>query len=310
MTYLLLFVGLAILTVGADLLIRGACQVAARLGLSELLIGLTIVAFGTSAPELAVSIRSALIGQDGIALGNVIGSNIFNVGCILGFTALITPVRVHRQVLYREMPILCAVTVFFVAWLYWQQGVGRWTGLLLLGGLAAQMVAQVREEKKAAAKFPLDMSSRHKAGPLPRNILLVLAGLALLVFGARLFVDNAVQIAQSLGVGEEVIGLTIVAAGTSLPELATSAVAALRGKSDIAVGNVVGSNLFNILSIAGMTAVIKPLSLGGIRVIDLGFLLVTTLILVPMMLGGLRIGRVKGCLLLGIFGAYLYSVWP
>ncbi|MCL4105672.1 UNVERIFIED_CONTAM: hypothetical protein GTU68_023739 [Idotea baltica] len=312
MTILLLIVGLLILGVGADLLIRGSSGIAARLGMSDLLIGLTIVAFGTSAPELAVSIKSAIANQGGIALGNVIGSNIFNASLILGLTAIICPLAVSLRTIRRELSILIPVTMIFSVMVYLQGGLDRLSGCALFLGLIAFLWNSFRHPEpgvESEACPPVKQVQARALSPA-LCVILIVAGLAMLIFGAKLFVAQAVSIATALGVNESVIGLTIVAAGTSLPELAASVTAAVRGKADMAIGNIIGSNLFNILGIAGLSALTRPLFAPGIGWLDLTAMIVTTLILLPFFRSGFRLSRGEGAVLVGCFATYLFLVWP
>ncbi len=256
-----LVVGLLLTLGGAELLVRGASRLAAAVGISPLVIGLTVVAFGTSAPEMAVSVRSALGGSE-IAIGNVLGSNIFNVLFILGISALITPLAVAQQLIRIDVPVMVGVTL--AAWgLALGGGVSRLEGTLLFAGIVLYTLFAIRlgrrERAEVQAKYAEQFGSR--VGSIRGVALhagLVLTGLAMLVLGADRLVEGAVELARWFGVGELVIGLTIVAAGTSVPEVATSVVAALRRERDIAVGNVVGSNLFNLLSVLGVSAIVAP----------------------------------------------------
>lgn len=306
---LLLGLGLALLTAGADLLVRGATAIATRLGVGQLVVGLTVVAFGTSAPELAVSVKSALAGQGGIAIGNVVGSNIFNVAAILGISAMICPLAVNLKVVRQDMPICLFASALFVLLLTVGGDLVRWEGLLLLAGLAAYLVLSFRSGRE----LPPDAE---QAGPGPLGMgfvpagLLVLFGLVLLVGGARVFVDNATSLARRFGIGEAIIGLTIVAAGTSLPELATSVVAALRRQTDIAIGNIVGSNIFNVLGIAGVAAIARPIAAHGIEFRHLCVMVATSLLLLPLMRSGFRLVRWEGALLFACYLAYLWMLWP
>lgn len=294
-----------LLFAGAELLVRGGAGLALRLGLSALVVGLTVVAYGTSSPELLVSLKAALAGQPGIAVGNVVGSNIFNIAVILGLAALIRPVRVESEVIRRDGPVMLVVTLAALAVLR-DGGVTRIEGGLLLAGSVLYTIWIVR----AARRESSTADAGTPALPLGRALLLIAAGLVVLAFGSRLLVDNAVIVARGLGVSEAVIGLTIIAAGTSMPELATSAVGALRGQSDIALGNVVGSNIFNILFVLGAAAVVHPISGSPLRPVDQLFLLGVAVGLVPMMWTGRTVGRGEGLALLAGYGAYLWFMWP
>ncbi len=318
LTVLGLFVlGLVLLVAGAELLVRGASRLAARFGISALVIGLTVVAFGTSAPELAVSLKAGLAGQPDIALGNVVGSNIFNVLFILGLAALIAPLVVSQQLVRFDVPLLIGVSGLLLV-MALDGTISVFDGLLLIAGVVSYTAFAIgmsrRESAAMRAEYAREYGDGHSAGRghLPLQIALIVAGLAMLVLGAHWLVGGAVAIARLLGVGELVIGLTIVAAGTSLPEVATSIVAALRGERDIAVGNVIGSNLFNILAIAGIAAVVTP---GGLTVapalirFDIPVMIAAALACLPIFATGHLITRWNGALFLGYYVAYvLYLV--
>lgn len=292
---------------------RGASTVALRLGLSHLVVGLTVVAFGTSAPELAVSVKSALAGQGGIAMGNVIGSNIFNVAVILGLAAMICPLSVQLKIVRIDMPIMLAASILFAVFLMVGGGFLRWEGAVLVAGLLVYTTWSIvagRTKSPDVDPGPSAALSTSKPYSLSASILLVVLGLGSLVLGARLFVDNAVEIARHLGISEAVIGLTIVAAGTSLPELATSVVAAARRQTDIAIGNIVGSNIFNVLGVAGAAALVAPVRAAGIQWLDLGAMLATSLLLLPLMRTGFRLVRWEGAVLVSAYGLYLWSISP
>ncbi len=311
---LLMIGGLITLVAGAELLVRGASRLAAALGVSPLIIGLTIVAFGTSSPELAVSVQSALSGQADVAVGNVVGSNIFNVLFILGLSALITPLVVAQQLVRIDVPLMIVVSL--AVWLFALNGyVERWEGALLFAGIVAYTAflgIQSQRERNAAvlAEYEAEYQPKRPASWLQRLLEAGMAGvgLALLVLGARWFVEAAVGAAEAMGVSELVIGLTIVAAGTSLPEVATSIVAALRGERDIAVGNVVGSNIFNILAVLGLTALVVPGS--GVPVstnalwLDMPFMIVVAVACLPIFFTGYLIARWEGLLFLGYYIVY------
>lgn len=299
-----LIIGLIVLTLGAEVLVRGASALALKLGLTPLVIGLTVVAFGTSAPELVVSIQAAQRDAAEIAVGNVIGSNICNLALILGFCAMIRPLTTDRSVIWREVPILIVVTIIG-AIVLGNSYLGLWEGVGLLIGLFAYTTITIIR----ARKEPNQSLGSDEPKPLPMALALgfTVGGLALLLYGSDLFVDGAVDLARDLGWSETLIGLTIVAIGTSLPELAISVVAVKNGETDVAIGNVVGSSLFNLLGILGTAG----LAAGGITVAlqtgDLVMLLALTLALWPLVQTGHRIDRKEGTML---FVAYaLYTTW-
>ena len=309
--------GLVALIVGAELLVRGASRLALAFGISPLVVGLTVVAFGTSAPELAVSVQSAWAGQVDIALGNVVGSNIFNVLVILGLSALVTPLVVHQQVIRQEVPIMIGVSLLLWALLL-DGGIGRGEGALLFGLMLGYTVLLIRQSRRETAAIQAEVAAEYEeAFAAPGNgwrdhwgvqVLLILAGLSLLVLGARWLVEAAVGFARYLGVSELVIGLTIVAAGTSLPEVATSVMAALRGERDIAVGNVVGSNIFNILSVLGVSALVAPSALTvapSLLAFDLPVMVAVAVACLPVFFTGSRIARGEGVLFLVLYIAYV-----
>lgn len=309
MDILLLVGGLVLLVFGAELLVRGASRLAAALGISPLVIGLTIVAFGTSAPEMAVSAASSLAGRADIALGNVIGSNIFNVLAILGLSALVTPLFVQQQLIRLDVPLMIAVSA--LVYLFALDGrIGQTEGVFLLFGIIAYTVFLILKSRKEnadiAAEYEREFGNRQPSDRL-KNAFLIAAGLGLLVLGSRWLVQGAVAIAGRLGVSELVIGLTIVAAGTSLPELATSVIASIRGERDIAVGNVIGSNLFNLLAVLGIAGVLAPDGVAVRRTslqIDLPVMLATAIACLPVFLTGRRISRTEGILFLIGYVAY------
>jgi len=303
--------GLALLYVGAEGLVRGSTALALRLGLTPLVVGLTVVAFGTSSPELVVSVQASLTGNGPIALGNVIGSNICNVGLILGLAALIRPLNVHVQLLRLDVPLMLLTSILLTLLLR-DSGLARPEGLLLTIGIVLYTTFNVwkaRREHTAAQQEFADVipSIETKAW---RDVLFVLGGIALLIVGAHLLVSGAVAIAERLGLSKAVIGLTIIAVGTSLPELATSLVAAARGEGDIAIGNVVGSNVFNILAILGFAALLNPLYAHEIGLVDLGVMTAFALLILPLMRSGFRLTRWEGALLLGLYAAYVVYLLP
>ncbi|MGL4936961.1 calcium/sodium antiporter [Shewanella sp.] len=294
--------GFLILTLGAEALVRGATTIALRLGITPLVIGLTIVAFGTSAPELAVSVKAALAGNSGIALGNIVGSNIVNIGFILGLTALIRPIEVKSEMVKRDIPIM-----IFTSVLCW--------GLILDGELSlldgsifiALLLAYVAFSYYSATHTSDAAGEVVEEGPKSPwlSLLFIMVGVGMLVGGGVLFVNGAVDLAKVFGVSEVVIGLTIVAIGTSMPELVTSVLAALKGQSDIAIGNIVGSNIFNILGILGIASVLYPVSGQGFQPLDFIVMLAFAVVILPFAWSKLRIGRREGAILILSYLAYL-----
>lgn len=312
MTFVYLIAGLALLTAGAEALVHGAARLAARFGIPPLVIGLTVVAFGTSTPEMAVSVQSASGGQGDIAVGNIIGSNIFNVLMILGLSALVIPLRVSRQLIRLDVPIMIGASL--LAWLLAvDQSYGRLDGVLLFAGILAYTAFQVRNGLNAKAngesnEFEVEYGKRVEGGlSLLGHLALVVLGLALLVWGSSLLVDGAVTLARALGLSELVIGLTIVAAGTSLPELATSVMAAFKGERDIAVGNIVGSNLFNLLAVLGLAALVAPAPIDvspNALAFDYPVMVAVAVACLPIFFTGYYINRWEGLLFFGSYLAY------
>jgi cation:H+ antiporter len=311
-TWLWLLVGLAILTAGAELLVRGAVGLAAALRVSPLVIGLTVVAFGTSAPELVVSLESTFSGRGEIALGNVIGSNVFNVLVILGLSAVIVPLRVDRQLVRLDVPLMIGISVAVYGMCLDGQ-IDRLEGGLLAAGLIAYTIWSIRKSRQdtaAAAMADEPLPSPEEEGKPARlllNVLFVAGGLGLMVLGADWFVGAAVELARRWGFSELVIGLTLVAAGTSLPEVATSVVAAVKGERDLAVGNVVGSNLFNLMCVLGFTGLLAPAGIPvGTEAIqqDLPVMVLVAVACLPVFLIGHTIERWEGLVLLAFYGLY------
>lgn len=300
--------GLIILIVGADGLVRGSTSLSFRLGLTPLIVGLTVVAFGTSSPELVVSLQATLNGQGGVAIGNVIGSNISNIALILGVAALISPLSVERRLIRYEIPMMIAVSLLLVAFLR-DAALDRLEGGILVGGLIAYLIFSIwiaRQEQKVKGDAPYAPKPQ-PARSAPLDALFIIGGLAFLILGANLFVDGAIDIAEALGIPPAIIAITMVALGTSLPELATSIVASLRKEGDVIVGNVIGSNLFNLLCILGIAALVLPMQADGIRMTDLWVMVGTTLLTLPLMRSGLSINRWEGALLLlGYIGYVVY----
>ncbi len=316
MVIVFLIAGLVLLVIGAEILVRGASRLASSLGISPLVIGLTIVAFGTSAPEMAVSINASWAGQADLALGNVVGSNIFNVLFILGLSALVAPLVVSQQLVRLDVPLMIAASIV-VLLMGMDNKISRIDGVILFGTVLAYtffLIRQSRRESSAAvtAQYEAEYGAAGAQNGSAlmqylKDAVMILGGLALLVLGARWLVDSAVQIAQYLGMSELVIGLTIVAAGTSMPELATSVIASLRGERDIAVGNVVGSNIFNLLAVLGLSSIVAP---DGVQVadaalaFDIPVMVGVALICLPIFFTGFLISRLNGALFLFYYVAY------
>lgn len=324
MTYLALLSGLVLLVVGGELLVRGAVRLAAGWGVSPLVIGLTVVAFGTSMPELVTSVQASLNGAPGIALGNIVGSNVANILLIVGISALVYPIRVQAAALKRDGAVMLGVAVAFAA-LAAITPLSRPVGAAYVLALAAYVVFVIRAERtapdanhgavhdKAVALENVDpavLPVTGMAGGTWGALLLCLAGLGLLVFGGQLLVSGAVTLAQRLGVSDAVIGLTVVAVGTSLPELVTSVIAAVRKQADVAFGNVVGSNICNILGIGGVTGLLAPLTVPAqIVSFDNPVMVVASVALLVFAHTGARIGRREGALLLSAYGGYVWLIW-
>lgn len=305
----LILLSLGLLYGGASGLVNGASSLAIKLGLTPLVIGLTIVAFGTSTPELIVSIQAALQGNSGIAVGNVVGSNIFNIGVILGVSALCYPIVVRAELLRTDVPVMLVTAVLFTL-LFIDHTIGRAEGLLLVASSIAYTLYIITQAQKTTtpevdAEFEQGLPQQ-RAGWM--DALLIVVGLATLMIGSRLLVDNAVSLAKLFQVSDAVIGLTIVAAGTSMPELATSVVAALKKQSDIALGNVVGSNIYNILAILGVSSVITPIYSPDIALTDTLVMVGISFLLLPLVKTGFILKRWEGGLLLIFFLVYLYTL--
>jgi cation:H+ antiporter len=319
-TFGLLIVGLIVLTLGAELLVKGSSRLAAAVGISPLVIGLTIVAYGTSTPELVVSISSGLRGQDDVAMANIVGSNIFNVLAILGLCAVILPLHVSAQLIRIDVPIMIACS--FLLWLLsWDGRIGLVDGVVLTTLIVIYTVWSImksrKESKEVAAEYEAEYGVAKSGGRSSSAILLdiffIAAGIGCLIVGGRWFVDGSIDLARFLGVSELIIGLTIVAAGTSMPELATSIVATIRGERDIAIGNVVGSNIYNILAIVGIASLVTP---NGLAVnplmlrVDIPVMTLVAIACFPIFFTGLTISRWEGLLFLTGYIAYTaYLIW-
>ncbi len=307
-------IGLGCLVAGAELLVKGAAAIATRLGEQPVVIGLTVVAFGTSAPELAVSVGSAISGNSDVAFGNVVGSNIVNILLILGASAVVGGLAVSQRIVRIDVPLLVGVS--FVALLMsLDNRIGRVDGAILFSGVIANTWWLIRASRRETAdisqEYAVVIDSFESAvadRPIHVQVALVVGGLVVLVIGSQLLVSSATDVAESLGVSDLVIGLTIVAIGTSLPEFATSIMAAIRGQRDIAVGNVIGSNLFNLMCVLGLTGIVSP---DGVNVgdsslrLDFPVMVAATIVLVPIMWNGFQIRRWEGIVLAAFYVVYI-----
>ena len=299
----LLILSLVALYIGAGWLVQGSSALALKAKVSPLVIGLTIVAFGTSAPELVVSLNATLSGQGDIAIGNIVGSNIFNIGVILGVSATICPLQVKKQLLRIDIPVMLAATLLLTV-LFWNGTLSRVEGFFFLAGIIVYTLFSLFYSRKHGEGPNLELEQQPKHWAV--DTLAIIGGLAVLVCASRLLVDNAVSIAKELGMSEAVIGLTIVAAGTSMPELATSIVAAYKRKTDIAIGNIVGSSLFNILAIAGSCSLVHPIEAKNVNYIDLLVMLAISVLLLPLVKNGQKISRTEGFVLILFYVIYIF----
>lgn len=319
--------GLVLLALGGELLVRGAVQVAERLGVSPLVIGLTLVGFGTSTPELVTSVQAAMIGSPGIAVGNIVGSNLANVLLILGMSAIVFPVVVGSSALRRDGSlVLLTAVAFALVGLFWS--LDRLVGVIFVAGLVAYIVFAWRQESVPSDGHTAAYERAEAFEELHERVLnpdkevlakasvgvglaLALGGLVIVILGGRLLVDGAITLARGFGISEAVIGLTIVAVGTSMPELVTSIVAAIRKHADVALGNILGSNIYNILGIGGVTALIAPTEVPReIATFDSLIMVAMSAILLVMARTGWRIGRREGALLVAGYVGYVWWIWP
>ncbi|NJP04181.1 MAG: calcium/sodium antiporter [Chloroflexaceae bacterium] len=307
-TIALMIIGVVLLVAGAEILVRGASHLATAVGIPPLIVGLTVVSFGTSSPELAVAVQAAFSGEADITIGNVVGSNIFNILVILGLSAVITPLVVSRQLVRFDVPLMIGIS--FLLLLLASDGViDRIDGLILFAGIVGYIAWSIYQGRReppltdAQGEPPPALTT----WTLAKDLAMLVGGIVLLMIGSQWMVDGAVAIAEALGISSLIIGLTVIAAGTSLPEVATSLVAAIRGQNDIAVGNAVGSNIFNILAIVGLTALLAP---DGIAVsakalqFDIPFMIAVAIACLPIFFTGYRISRWEGWLFIGYYIVY------
>lgn len=310
MDFIILIIGFFLLIKGADIFVDGASSIAKKIGIPSVIVGLTIVSLGTSAPELAVSLISSFNGNNGIAVGNVLGSNLFNTLVVLGGTAIVAPLLIKKSTIKRDYIATLVVTILTCFLIFGlapksENMLSRISGIILLVVCIVYMFILVKAAKKDSVKDEENTSEIK----MSKNILLSLIGVVGIVFGGNLVVDSATNIAYSLGMSEKLVGLTIVAVGTSLPELVTSIVAALKGENDIALGNVLGSNIFNLVLILGASATISPITVSGVMIIDFIILIAVTLFIGALIFFNKkeekRLGRLEGIILVGIYVAYL-----
>jgi len=310
--WVLIIAGFLLLFFGADALIRGSVRISIRSGISPLIIGLTVVAFGTSTPELFVSIKANLAGNGDIAIGNIVGSNIFNIGIILGLAALLNPIKVKSQLVSQDIPVMIGSSLLFAV-LSRDMIIQRPEGTLLFLMLITYIILNIRQAKQGREVELSEEFEHHLPkgnGRLFFDLLWIVGGIGVLMMGSTVLVMGAVNVAKAAGISEAVIGLTLIAAGTGLPELATTLVATFKKETDMAVGNVVGSNIFNVLCIGGLSSLVKPLNAPDIEFTDLAVMMVFSIILIPLCWSGLRIARREGIMLLAGYAAYIYFIWP
>ena len=296
--------GLAMLYFGAEWLVKGSIAISNKLGVSQLVIGLTVVAFGTSTPELAVSISSAVQGLSDVSLGNVVGSNIVNIGVILGVSAVISPIIVSKSAIRKEIPLMIGISFLLLA-IILDGKIDFIDGVLLVVGIIIFTWYSYRSSKKDTDIENIPVARVLQKNVFSKSLVFMMAGLLLLIIGSFLTVDNAVIIGASFGISELFMGLTVVAIGTSLPELITSIVAARKGHADLAVGNIIGSNIFNIMAILGISSLISGITVSEQVLIDVGIMLVFSLVLIPIMRSGFIISRKEGIFLIAGYVGYV-----
>lgn len=304
---LLLLAGTVLLYGGAEFLIRGGASLALRMGLPILVIGLTIMGYGTGTPELVVGVQASLADKGDIVVGNVLGSNIANMGLILGFAAICRPISVKRQLVQHDGPVMVLVSLVLCLLIAINSDIGRWKGFLLCAGLVIHTwwTVYLGKKEKEVEKEVEEETHPHLLKSVKLDLVLIIAGLLFLFFGGKLFLEGAIAVAKRFEISDAVIGLTVVAIGTSLPEFATSVVAMFRKHEDIALGNVVGSNIFNILAIVGIAAIINPIHLVNINWIDYSYMALLTIFLWFIIHTRTRITRWEGALMLISYFAYM-----
>jgi cation:H+ antiporter len=317
-TILYIILALVVVSISAELLVRSASLLAIRAGVSPMFIGLTIVGFGTSSPELATSVTATLNGLNDVSVGNIIGSNIFNICFILGLTAIICPIKIQISMVQIDLRIAIAACILPFTAIFFDGVIPRWLGIIMVGSLGVYIISAYLAGRKVSQEdqqlvatevrdtLKIEDSKNQIFNSLWLNSIFIFIAFTMLIFGSKVFVENAVILARSYNISELVIGLTVVSAGTSLPELITSLIAARRGHLDIAVGNVIGSNIFNIMGILGVCSVIKPQAVAmQVYILDLPVMLLASLALLPIIRSGGIISRLEGALLLGGYLIYL-----
>jgi cation:H+ antiporter len=306
LSIMFLILGSVLLYFGADSLVKGNSRLALNLGITPMIIGLTVVAFGTSAPELIVSLSAGLQGKSDIALGNVIGSNICNIALILGLAAVIKPVDFEIKSISKDLWVMLIASVAVLV-MALDGDLDKYDGGILALGIIAYIFYNIRKSRGVPQEVDIEkyVGKTKFQDKNVYHIMLIIVGLVILLMGANLFLEGAVRLAQLFGLSNTVIGLTVVALGTSLPELAVSSVASFKGETEISLGNVVGSNIFNLLMILGITALIFPIDANDISYIDIGIMIFVSLIIIPMGMRKNRFGRIDGAILLSIYIAYM-----
>jgi cation:H+ antiporter len=313
---LLVLAGFVALYYGAEWLVKGSSALALRFGLPPLLVGLTVVAYGTSSPEMVVSVIASLKGEGDLSIGNIVGSNILNIGLILGLTALITPLKMEFQLLKFDSPVMITVSALFL-WMFRDFRIDRWEGMVFAGLAVTYTVVNIILAKRTTTpqveeeyQEGISAITQSSSASMGKLLLLIVGGLAVLIAGSRAFVIGASDLARMWGVSEALIGLTIVSIGTSLPELASSLIAALRKQADIAVGNIIGSNIFNILAIGGVASIVKPIHAPNISMVDNYVMIGMAVLFILLAASGFRIRRWEGAVLLLAYAGYLAWLWP
>lgn len=307
MSLLLIVLGMVLLYFGADFLVRGSSTIALRLKIKPLIIGLTVVAFGTSAPELVVSIKAGIVDSADLAVGNVVGSNIFNTLFILGIAALLRPIKTHINLIKWDIPVAIFASILLVVLLL-DRNISTIEGIVLFCGIIIYVLVNIikgREESSPTIDKEIKQVIPTTKLNFLLQIFLVIIGIVGLVFGANYFVKGAIRLALLFNINQAVIGITIVAAGTSLPELATSALASIKKEGDISIGNVLGSNIFNIFCILGIAAIIQPITIQNITMFDLGTMLFSAVLVFPFMKTGFTLSRLEGATLVMLYFVYL-----